>query len=295
MFYKESSILFPLLVVLGAILGVTFILRKTKSLNFSKKSQDRFIIILCYGGIFFYLGARFFDDLFHYIKGEGWGNGGITFLAGCLTGLVVFVLLVFFFLKDERKHIFKIFNIVVMGIVLGHAIGRIGCFTAGCCYGKITDSAIGVNFPGDGYEYDGNSVTVFGSDAYKQLFHEYLDTSESYLEGVMKQDHSLISKALVSANYYAKTTKVIPTQLIEALFLIILFVVLLKINKLQFPIYLIAYSIYRFFAEYLRYDNRGATSLGISPSQLMSIIGLLFGIGVLITYIYFNKKKQIEI
>ena len=56
-----------------------------------------------------------------------------------------------------------------------------------------------------------------------------------------------------------------------------------------------AYSIYRFFAEYLRYDNRGATSLGISPSQLMSIIGLLFGVGVLITYIYFNKKKQIEI
>ena len=77
--------------------------------------------------------------------------------------------------------------------------------------------------------------------------------------------------------------------------MIILFVVLLKINKLQFPIYLISYSVYRFFAEYLRFDNRGATMMGISPSQLMSIIGVLAGIGVLVVYIYFNKKKQIEI
>lgn len=296
MFYKESSILFPLLVVLGAVLGVLFIFKKVKPLNFSKKSQDRFIIILCYGGIAFYLGSRFFDDLFHYLNGEGWGNGGITFLAGCLTGLVVFVILIFFFLKDERKHIFKIFNIVAMGIILGHAVGRLGCFSAGCCYGKVTDSFIGINFPGEGYRYEGNGIyTVYGSDAYKKLFQEYLETSPSYQEGVMKQDNSLISKALVSANYYARTTKVVPTQLIESLFLILLFIILLKVNKLQFPIYLISYSVYRFFAEYLRFDNRGATTLGISPSQLMSIVGALVGIGILITYIYFKKKKQIEI
>ncbi len=296
MFYKESSILFPMLIIIGAVLGVLFIFRKTKPLNFSKKSQDRFIIILCYGGIAFYLGARFFDDLFHFLNGEGWGNGGITFLGGCLSGLVVFVLLIFFFLKEERKHIFKIFNVVAMGIIIGHAIGRLGCFCAGCCYGKVTESSIGVNFPGDGYRYEGNGIyTVYGSDAYKKLFEDYLETSPAYQQGVMKQDNSLIQKGLVSANLYAKTTKVIPTQLIESLFLIILFLILLKVNKLQLPLYLISYSIYRFFAEYLRFDNRGSTNIGLSPSQLMSIIGIFFGIGVLITYIYFNKKKQIEI
>ena len=296
MFYKDSSVLFPLLIVIGATLGVLFILKKVKPLNFSKKSYDRFIIILCYGGIAFYLGARFFDDLFHYLNGEGWGNGGITFLGGCLSGLVVFVTLIFFFLKDERKHIFKIFNIVVMGIILGHAIGRLGCFCAGCCYGKVTDSVIGVNFPGEGYKYDGNgNYTVYGSDAYKKLFDEYLETSPSYIEGMKLNDNSLIEKALTSANLYANTTKVLPTQLIESLFLLLLFTLLLFINKLQLPIYLISYSIYRYLAEYLRFDNRGSTTLGISPSQLMSIIGVLFGILVLVVYIYFKKKKQIEI
>lgn len=32
------------------------------------------------------------------------------------------------------------------GIALGHAIGRLGCFSAGCCWGKPTSSWIGVRF-----------------------------------------------------------------------------------------------------------------------------------------------------
>jgi phosphatidylglycerol:prolipoprotein diacylglycerol transferase len=32
------------------------------------------------------------------------------------------------------------------GIALGHAIGRLGCFSAGCCWGKPTTSWIGVHF-----------------------------------------------------------------------------------------------------------------------------------------------------
>ena len=32
------------------------------------------------------------------------------------------------------------------GLALGHAIGRIGCFAAGCCYGKPTNHWWGVTF-----------------------------------------------------------------------------------------------------------------------------------------------------
>ena len=37
-------------------------------------------------------------------------------------------------------------------ITIGHAFGRIGCFFAGCCYGKPTDSIFGVQFPGAYFE-----------------------------------------------------------------------------------------------------------------------------------------------
>ena len=32
-------------------------------------------------------------------------------------------------------------------IIIAHAFGRVGCFFAGCCYGKETDSFLGVQFP----------------------------------------------------------------------------------------------------------------------------------------------------
>lgn len=34
-----------------------------------------------------------------------------------------------------------------VGIPVGHLWGRIGCFLAGCCYGKPTDSFLGVTYP----------------------------------------------------------------------------------------------------------------------------------------------------
>ena len=44
-----------------------------------------------------------------------------------------------------------------------HAIGRLGCFFAGCCYGKPTDSFIGLTFPTT------NSTTVHPSQLYEVI------------------------------------------------------------------------------------------------------------------------------
>jgi len=44
----------------------------------------------------------------------------------------------------------KLMNIVAPGLILGQAIGRIGCFLNGDSYGKITDSWVGVSFEAAG-------------------------------------------------------------------------------------------------------------------------------------------------
>lgn len=73
--------------------------------------------------------------------------------------------------------------------------------------------------------------------------------------------------------------KVIPTQLYEAIFLLVLSIILIilafKDYKWGFVIYLITYSIFRFIIEFFRGDDRGFTFLGMSPSQLWSILILL--------------------
>ena len=79
------------------------------------------------------------------------------------------------------------------------------------------------------------------------------------------------------------TEKVIPTNLIEAVFLFIVFGILLvvylkKAHPYNLPLYMILYGIFRFVIEYFRDDDRGEFVPGISPSQFWSILLVIGGI-----------------
>ncbi|HEX5736397.1 MAG TPA: prolipoprotein diacylglyceryl transferase [Blastocatellia bacterium] len=68
-------------------------------------------------------------------------SGGV-FYGGLLFALLTSVLLMRLYKLPWRKTA----DAFAPGIALGHAIGRMGCFSAGCCWGKPTDSWIGVHF-----------------------------------------------------------------------------------------------------------------------------------------------------
>ena len=94
----------------------------------------------------------------------------------------------------------------------------------------------------------------------------------------------------VAAEKLGYGTKLIPTQLIEAGFLVALFFVfifLLKNRRVMW--YCIIYGVYRFFAEYLRGDSRGKIFDWLSPSQFLSIILLLTALGI---FLYQHFKKD---
>ena len=85
--------------------------------------------------------------------------------------------------------------------------------------------------------------------------------------------------------------KVIPTQLFEALFLLLLFLVIAYriYGKKNFnmPIYMVGYGFWRFFVEFLRADDRGETIVSfLSPSQLIAIIMMIAGVAL-----FFLQKR----
>lgn len=89
-----------------------------------------------------------------------------------------------------------------------------------------------------------------------------------------------------------RSLPVFPTQLFEAAFGLILFIVMMVLyKKLRgnfIQTYCFSYGVFRFLAEFLRGDNRGSTGFALSPSQVMSIVLIVIGI-LLVLY----KKGRI--
>ena len=87
-----------------------------------------------------------------------------------------------------------------------------------------------------------------------------------------------------------------PVQLLEATLNLILFIVLARLlskgvfkGKL-FSIYLLCYSVIRFFDEFLRGDTYRGFLFGLSTSQIISII--LFVCSLVYLIIKFKKSRQ---
>ena len=70
-------------------------------------------------------------------------HGGLVFYGGFFLVIIALVI----FCRKHKLDIWRVMDVVAVALPLGHAFGRVGCFLNGCCYGKPTECALGVNFP----------------------------------------------------------------------------------------------------------------------------------------------------
>ena len=82
------------------------------------------------------------DDPWHALRiaepGYVWYGG----LLGCLLVAVAY------FRRRPELDGWQFADAFAPAVMFGAAVGRVGCFFAGCCYGKPTDVFFGVQFPG---------------------------------------------------------------------------------------------------------------------------------------------------
>jgi phosphatidylglycerol:prolipoprotein diacylglycerol transferase len=69
-------------------------------------------------------------------------QGGLVFSGGLLAVALIMV----WYLRHHHLSFWKMGDLWAPALALGQGLGRIGCFMAGCCYGKPTDSWCGVVF-----------------------------------------------------------------------------------------------------------------------------------------------------
>lgn len=84
-------------------------------------------------------------------------HGGLSWFGGLAFGFLAAVLTT----KKHNISFLRIVDIFAPFLALGQAIGRIGCFLNGCCYGKPTKSIFGIAL--NGYEQPIHPTQLYSS------------------------------------------------------------------------------------------------------------------------------------
>jgi len=125
-------------------------------LRYKKTTQSEIIDIIICGSFAVVCGLIFsilFQNLYVFIQDSNsyqW-TWGMTFYGGLFGGVLGYLLIYRFFIrKHSTGDVSKVLIIAPACITVAHAIGRIGCFLEGCCYGLETSEWYGLFFPAIG-------------------------------------------------------------------------------------------------------------------------------------------------
>ena len=69
-------------------------------------------------------------------------EGGLVFYGGPIAVMPFAV----WYVRKHRLPFWKSADVMSPALTIAHAFGRLGCFAAGCCYGRPTDGPFGVKF-----------------------------------------------------------------------------------------------------------------------------------------------------
>ena len=178
--------LYNICFLVGIIACLIFTIIAMKKCGYSTTARDTIIIIGIFAIMIGLLSAALFQAFYNLIAGRGFTFEGMTFIGGLIGGVITFLGIYFlyvyvinprlkeksFFKSDMNKGVWYLLRIAPISITIAHAFGRIGCFFAGCCYGKPTDSFLGVLFP-EGSEAAlkyGYGVKVLPAQLFEAIF-----------------------------------------------------------------------------------------------------------------------------
>jgi len=142
---------YGVLVATGVLVGLWISVRNSEKQGIKAENAWDFGIALVLGGI---IGAKVLYIILDWRSGHVYGQNlreiftletlqaGGVFSGGLIAGFAVAV----WFLRKHHMPALATFDAFAPGLAMGHAIGRLGCFAAGCCYGKPTDHFWGVTF-----------------------------------------------------------------------------------------------------------------------------------------------------
>ena len=142
---------YGVLVALGFVAGLAITIRLARRAGMPPDKIMNLAVYCAMAGI---IGAKllmFLFDIGDYIRNPGQIftletlQAAGVFHGGFIAAFVVAVL----YMRSQHLPAFPTMDVLAPGVALGQAIGRIGCFAAGCCWGKECDLPWSVRFRSD--------------------------------------------------------------------------------------------------------------------------------------------------
>jgi len=233
--------------------------RKGKAYSYSFPSDFGTTLVLAalIGGV---AGAKLYAVLQEgHLSFSGLFSGsGLTWYGGLIGGASAVLITIYL----KKSPILPTSDAIAPLLLLGYAIGRIGCFVSGDgCYGKPTEGWSGMAFPN-------GVIPTTSANLYSLLTAKDMPIPE----GIEKYSNEIV--------------KVHPTPLYEIIMSSILFGILWSIRKNKeqrpgfiFGLYLIFAGVERFIVEFWRIQKWHEIAFGIELTsvQITSIIMFIVG------------------
>jgi len=221
--------LYGIMTALGYFSAIIYCLKHKERLNISKEALLDILFYLILGAL---LGGKL---LFIFLNWDSFETSsiieklryGFVFFGGLLGASAVG----FWAIKKYKLSFFKTADFFAPALALGHSIGRIGCFLAGCCYGKTAPESLGVHYT--------------NPDSLVPM----------HLHNIPLYPVQLIEAILVFI-LFLFLNKISHKK---------------HLTGTVTAVYILGYAVIRFFTEFMRADDRGAFVLGLSPSQIIAL------------------------
>ena len=232
------------LVAIGFLAALWVVTRLAKQAKLPTERITNLVIYCALAGL---AGAKLFMVLFDFKT--YWNDPGSLFSLSTLQaagvyqgGFVVAFVVALFYMRRQNLPVLQTCDVFAPGIALGQAIGRLGCFSAGCCWGIPTHAPWAVTFRNpQAAELTGVPLGVPLHPT--QLYESFADL-------------------LIFAFLYFQITRAHTTGTILGW-------------------YLTLYSIARFGIEFFRFHEQGLHA-GLSYTQWISLATLIAGLGLIL-------------
>lgn len=131
---------YGVLIAIAFLIGLFFAARQAKKQNVpvDKISDLAFYMLIAaiIGSRLFFVAVNYkfyIQNPFDIIK--IW-EGGLVFYGGVVFAVITGI----WYIKKKSLDLWATADIFAPSVAIAHAIGRLGCFAAGCCYGKVTEN-----------------------------------------------------------------------------------------------------------------------------------------------------------